>query len=268
MKPHYWIVGGLCAASIVFFAIRVNSQTPPNALVVERTVRTFTPSGDLTLSETSREIIQQDGSKSLSRIRTYREKSSATGWETVESKMLYSAPTNVTTDIFPALKMYGQLPVGKTQHLPLDAKKTCATPPDRTRTVKLTGSVNKFGRDVEMYHVEVTGSDESPYYRVSDEEYYPGLGCLIGDQSTEMKEKTTNKLLSRQVETLLSLSYVPLNASDFASPPSDYTQAKPSEILIRNAEMQHKPCPQCTLDSGAKLDEKHDRLWNERKAGK
>lgn len=59
------------------------------------------------------------------RIRTHLSGTGSTAWEAQENRSLFLASTNTTYEIFPALKMYGRMPLGQEMNRPLTPLPNC-----------------------------------------------------------------------------------------------------------------------------------------------
>jgi len=207
-------------------------------------------------------------------LRTYQSQRSVTGWQTSQLRTLYLASNNTTTDIFPMLKMFGSTPVGKELNRPLTIMSDCTALVNGNGplwTMTKGPTTMKFGRDVETYSLTYepsnTSSPSSPK-QVITLELFPKLGCLVGDRVTENYTKTDGSLRSRKIEKVVSLDVVPDDPAAFVGPPQEYTSGKPSDIIKADAAIKGINCPECATRAGKVLDTKHDKLWDERAAGK
>jgi hypothetical protein len=260
----------LCCALGVTLAVGVfyvvHSQAPEGFeqnIVLEKIQRSYGPSNEILMLENIRERIAPDGSRSLTKLRAVPSRNSATGWEATELRTIYNANENVTYNLFPALGMYGSLPIGNHKYKPIIPSSECVGVLSDYRVVERLPSSSKFGRKVEVYRLEVDGP-KLTHKRVERIEMFPEFGCLLGNEFHELQRKGDDTVISRGDVQLLSLSVVPHDSAEFVAPAGTITRAKPSEILRKHYELMNQDCPECVLDTGARSDLRHDRLWAER----
>ncbi|MGA3041079.1 MAG: hypothetical protein ABSF54_09870 [Bryobacteraceae bacterium] len=255
-------------AAIVLVATRGSSQPLAGDLALRSTERTIDAEGKPLMIEETTQLIRPDGSRSIARLRTRLDKRSPSGWETKEVNTVYQAQINTTFDIFPVLKMFGTTPVGSSRYQPLTPNPDCgSTLAGKSSTVIKRSSGTKFGRTVVAYGVTID-DPAAPIRFAMEVERFPDLGCLEGNETSQLWSKADNTLLSTKTIEVLSMNVVPDNPSLFAGAPATYAEAKPSEIIKKDAEIMGKDCPACAIQAGANLDARHDKLWADRNAGK
>ncbi|MCS6952514.1 MAG: hypothetical protein RMK57_08805 [Bryobacterales bacterium] len=235
-------------------------STSPAMLVVDRVERSFGRAGELRRVDHVTERIRHDGSRSITILRTIRSETSTNGWETHEGWRLYDATSDVAHEVFPALGLYGSLPVGREKFRKPIAVRTCRGVFPAEANPQLRGSVSRFGKTAEVYRVEF----ETPETRwIVDVEVFPEFGCLEGNKTLEVWQATGGERLSRRVVELVSVTTAPEDLSWFRVP-TGYAEAKPSEILRRHAERTGKVCSECASGTATLFDERHRRLWEAR----
>jgi hypothetical protein len=258
---------GLLMFLAVSITSRLSSQTLNTTIIAERTHLSYSAAtSEPKMIETIREVLRPDGSRAISRVRSVQTLSSPTGWETTTGKTLYDATRDVTYDIFPALRMYGSLPVGKDKYRPLVKRSSCADV-NREGAQLISASNSRFGYKVELYRIVADGP-KLTYKTVSEVELFPELGCLDGDQKSELWNKATNQLESRQIVHLFSLAATRGDDAAEFIVPKDFTEGKPSDILKAHQKATGRDCPECMMQTFSRTDERHRKLWEQRAAQK
>jgi hypothetical protein len=262
MKKRVISVTG-CAFAVAAVATvathRHASSQSVSDIRVQKIVQQFTSSNpNPMMIDNVSEAIRPDGTRSVTIVRTFQSKDSPTQWESGERQIFYDAGKDITYEISPALQMYTSVPLGKLQYRPLSPMANCSGLLEPGDKVLQQSTGSKFGLTVQTYTVQ-HGDNQAVETVTTD--FYPSLGCLVGDETGQLRDQATGALKASRTQRVISLAPIADDPSLFAGPPPTFTQAKPSQVLQKYLESTGKSCPECLANTGAQADARSDKLW-------